>query len=385
VTVGTGLAGRYREALLDYLLREGGEAALLRAMDCGRDALAAGLNMLDLTALHHGALMAAALGPDRKEEAKRLAERGEEFLIQSLVPYEVVSRGFADSNARLRELNEVLERRVAERTTDLLAKAEALQALSGQLHALNSELEQRVAQRTAELQAANRDLEAFSYSVSHDLRAPLRAVDGFSRIVLEDYAPLLDDEGQEYLQLVRDNAQQMGRLIDDLLSFSRLGRQPLTRHRVRPAEVARRAFAELAPECEGRDVRFTVHDLPACEADAALLKQVFGNLLANALKFTRRREVAVIEVGCEWDGDRPIYLVRDNGAGFDMRYAHKLFGVFQRLHRAEEYEGTGVGLALVQRIVYRHGGRIWAEAALEQGATFRFTLSGGDDGGTAHE
>jgi PAS domain S-box-containing protein len=241
---------------------------------------------------------------------------------------------------------------------------------------LNDELKQRI----LEVEAANRELEAFSYSVSHDLRAPLRAMDGFSRILLEEHAPHLSEEVQHYLQLVRDNAQQMGRLIDALLNFSRLGRKSLTKEPIAPAELVRQVVEELGTERHGRRLEIKLKDLPACQADPALLKQVFVNLLANALKYTRGREESAIEIGCRDDGDRlgeHIYYVKDNGVGFDMRYVHKLFGVFQRLHRAEEYEGTGVGLATVQRIVQRHGGRVWAEAELNRGATFYFTLENG--------
>jgi signal transduction histidine kinase len=232
---------------------------------------------------------------------------------------------------------------------------------------LREELEERVRQRTAEL-------EAFSYSVSHDLRSPLRALDGFARILLEEYAPNLPPEGQEYVRDIRRNAQKMGQLIDDLLAFSRLGRQPLQRRRVAPAALVREVLEDLRPERDARRVAVVVGDLPACHADPALLKQVWANLLGNALKYTRKHDPARVEVGCvEQDGER-VYFVRDNGAGFDMRYAGKLFGVFQRLHKAADYDGTGVGLAIVQRIVHRHGGRVWAEAAVNWGATFYFTL-----------
>ncbi len=248
----------------------------------------------------------------------------------------------------------------------------------GEIRRLNAELEQRVVERTAQLEAINKELEAFSYSVSHDLRAPLRAMSGFSRILLDEYAPQLAPEAQRYLQLVRDNAQQMGRLVDDLLAFSRLNRQPLNKQRVSPADIARQTLADLRSEQDGRQIEIAIGELPTCQADPALVKQVFANLLSNALKFTRRREVARIEIGCQQTDGECVYFVKDNGVGFDMQYVHKLFGVFQRLHRAEEYEGTGVGLAIVQRIVQRHGGRAWAEAELNKGATFYFTL-GGDD------
>ena len=242
---------------------------------------------------------------------------------------------------------------------------------------LNEELEQRVIERTAELQAANKELEAFSYSVSHDLRAPLRAIDGFSRILVEEHAAVLPPEGQRFLQLVRNNAGQMGRLVDDLLAFSRLGRQAIKKQPVASTDLVREVLAELRNEQEGRQVETSIGELPVCQADRALLGQVFMNLLSNALKFTQKREKAIIEIGSrEADGTR-VYFVKDNGVGFDMRYADKLFGVFQRLHRAEEYEGTGVGLAIVQRVVHRHGGRVWADAELDKGATFYFTLEGG--------
>jgi signal transduction histidine kinase len=235
-------------------------------------------------------------------------------------------------------------------------------------------------QRVVQLQAVNAELEAFSYTVSHDLRAPLRAIDGFSRILLTEHAGALDDGGRSCLDRVRGGAQQMGRLIDDLLTFSRLGRQALNRRPILPSEIARRALDDLVSEQEGRRVKVDIADLPPCEADPALLELVFVNLLSNALKFTRRRPETLIQVEWYEHPDDPavtVYAVRDNGVGFDMQYADRLFGVFQRLHRAEDYEGTGVGLAIVQRIVTRHGGRVWAEAAPGQGATVYFTLTGG--------
>ena len=243
------------------------------------------------------------------------------------------------------------------------------------LRTLNAELERRVLERTAQLEAANKEMEAFAYSVSHDLRAPLRAVNGFSNIVIRDYAAGLDPEAARFLKLVSDNAQKMGRLIDDLLAFSRLGRQSLRKQTVIMADLVQGTLMELREEKAGRRIEVRVGDLPACQADPALIKQVWVNLLSNAFKYTRRSETAVVEIGAQWaEAGSITYFVRDNGAGFDMQYAGKLFGVFQRLHREDEFEGTGVGLAIVQRIVQRHGGRVWAEGHLNEGACFYFTL-----------
>jgi len=251
----------------------------------------------------------------------------------------------------------------------------ARRAAEDEVARLNAELEERVAERTAELQVAVRELEAFSYSVSHDLRAPLRALDGFSQALIEDHGKALPEDGRRYLGIIRETAQKMGRLIDDLLDFARLGRQPLTRRPVDHDKLVRHVWDSLAAQREGRAITFCVGTLPPSEGDPALLRQVWINLLANAVKYSRRCEQAVVEVGSVVGDDGRIeYFVRDNGAGFDMRYAHKLFGVFERLHRAEEFEGTGVGLAIVQRIVTRHGGSVRAEGEPGRGATFRFTL-----------
>jgi light-regulated signal transduction histidine kinase (bacteriophytochrome) len=233
------------------------------------------------------------------------------------------------------------------------------------------------------LEAANKDLEAFSYSVSHDLRAPLRAMDGFSRILQEAHGASLDPEAQRYLGRIRANAKRMGELVDDLLAFSRLGRQPLKLARVEPAQIAGQAWEELRAEREGRVVDFQLEAMPACLADPALLRQVYANLLSNALKYSRKREQARITAGCQSRQPDPVYFVRDNGVGFDPAYADKLFGVFQRLHRPDEYEGTGVGLAIVARIIQRFGGQVSAESKLDEGATFYFTLKGeAANGGT---
>lgn len=238
----------------------------------------------------------------------------------------------------------------------------------------NAELAQRVRDRTAELEFANQELEAFSYSVSHDLRAPLRQIDGFSQILMTGYQAELPEKARHLLDNVREGAQKMGQLIDDLLNFSRLGRQPLARRPLNLSSLVGEILAEMQQEAPGRPMEIHVDPLPECVGDPALLRQVFTNLLGNAFKFTRGKNPAVIDVGCQEQSGELIFRVADNGAGFDMQYAKKLFGVFQRLHRADEFEGTGVGLSIVQRIIHRHGGRIWAEAAPGRGATFCFTL-----------
>jgi PAS domain S-box-containing protein len=241
---------------------------------------------------------------------------------------------------------------------------------------LNRDLERRVAQRTAELQAANQELESFSYSVAHDLRAPLRAVDGFSDAVLEDYGPQLPEQAREYLETIRRGAQRMGALIDDLLAFSRLTRQSITKQPVDMESLVRGVLADVVPEAATGKIQIVDGNLPAAHGDPALLRQVWANLLSNAVKYSRHAQQARIEVGSLTEGKKDIYYVRDNGAGFDMKYADKLFGVFQRLHRGDEFEGTGIGLAIVQRVIHRHGGRVWAEAKVNEGATFYFTLGG---------
>ena len=247
-----------------------------------------------------------------------------------------------------------------------------------EIRELNAELEARVSSRTAQLEATNKELEAFSYSVSHDLRAPLRAIDGFSAMVLEDGAARLAEEDVEHLRRVREAAQRMAALIDDLLSLSRVGRQDMQLVTVDVSAMAEEVLAELHAAEPGRTVECLVAPGLHSEADAVLLRVVLANLLGNAWKFTSRHETARIEVG-EIDGQERAFFIRDDGAGFDVRYAKNLFGVFQRLHSPQEFEGVGIGLATVQRLVARHGGRVWAESEVEQGATFFFTLPGVPD------
>src|SRR3984885_3359395 len=278
----------------------------------------------------------------------------------------------------LKATKEALEIKVAERTIELGKLNEQLhrelaerQRAEQEVRELNSKLDQRVRDRSAQLETSNKELEAFAYTISHDLRAPLRAINGFSGILLEEHASQLPGEAQRYLNVVSQQTKHMGQLIDSLLAFSRLNRLALRKESVAPSDLVRQAWESLRIERGARQALLKIGDLPPCKGDPMLLKQVFVNLLSNALKYTRMRAIARIEVGTT---DTGVYYVRDNGVGFDMRYRNKLFGVFQRLHPAEDYEGNGVGLAIVQRIVQRHGGRVWADAVLNQGATFYITL-----------
>lgn len=243
-----------------------------------------------------------------------------------------------------------------------------------EIKSLTTNLEETVAARTSELKAANEELEAFSYSVSHDLRAPLRAIGGFTRMLEKSLPGDVTEATRKHMERIRANVRKMGELIDGLLNFSSLGRRSLSKIQLAPSEVARAVLLDLHPEIDETRVRVEIAEMPVCQADETLLNQVFANLICNALKYSRDRHPAIVNVGSFQEKDETVYFVRDNGAGFEMKYAERLFHVFQRLHRADQFEGTGIGLAIVQRIIHRHGGRIWAEAELDRGATFYFTL-----------
>jgi signal transduction histidine kinase len=240
---------------------------------------------------------------------------------------------------------------------------------------LNEELEEKVVQRTAQLEIANRELEAFTYSVSHDLRAPLRHIGGFSRILMEDFGPSLEPEARQHVQRIEDGVHRMGLLVDELLNLARIGRHALKLQLTVLNPIVEEVVSLLQPETVGRNITWTIAELPSAMCDPILIKQVFQNLVANALKFTRQREHTVIEIGHRQENEQLLIFIRDNGVGFNNKYSDKLFGVFQRLHRAEEFEGTGIGLATVKRIVQKHGGRTWAESELDKGATFYFSLA----------
>ncbi len=281
----------------------------------------------------------------------------------------------------LKRAHAELEWRVEERTAELKQAVEQLQEemalrreAEEELQVINEELEIRVRERTTELEATNQELESFSYSVAHDLKTPIRAIEGYSRMLTGEHADKLDAEALRLLKVICTNTRIMAQLIDDLLGLSRLTRQPLRKLELHLGNIARQVFERLNSQASERNLQFTVNDLPIAYADHSLLYQVMMNILGNAIKYTASRKTAVIEVGGRTEGNENIYYVKDNGIGFDERYSGKLFGPFQRLHGLEEYEGTGIGLAIVQRIIQKHGGRVWAEGKVGAGATFYFAL-----------
>lgn len=334
----TVLAEKYGTALGDFLVRFD-EEARLHAYELGRRAMNEDAGLLDIVTIHHLSLRTFLAHASNSSMTKTWLSRAAEFLGECLAPFEMSQRGYREANNELRRLIGALE------------------------------------QKNDEVSRANRELEAFSYSVAHDLRAPLRAIDGFSSILLRDHTAELDEAGLEHLRLVRSSAQRMAQLIDDLLNLSRFSRAEVHRLTFDLGSLARDVMQRIRQEDPERPFEFVVEDgIPPVDADPGLLDAVLQNLLGNAWKYTRRCEKAHVEFG--WDPAEGAYFVRDNGAGFDMAYANKLFQVFHRLHSAAEFEGTGVGLAIVQRIVERHGGRIWVDARKDQGATFFFTIPG---------
>jgi len=285
---------------------------------------------------------------------------------------------FNDTTKKLAERNQQLKeekQKVLDNIRELVKYHENLEELVKERTGKLEESRTELGVLNKQLQAANKELEAFAYSVSHDLRAPLRNIDGFSQILLEDYSGILDKQGRHYLQRVRAGTQNMGQLIDDILSLSRSGRHHMDKKTINMDSIVREVYNSLENELKDRKIDFVVHECPPAFADSHLVKIVFTNLLTNALKFTRIREHAKIETGFMTEDGHTVFFIKDNGAGFDMKYADKLFIPFQRLHRAEEYEGSGIGLAIVQRIIHRHGGRIWAESEIDVGTTFYFTFS----------
>jgi signal transduction histidine kinase len=303
----------------------------------------------------------------KKDYRVRAAKFGEDELGLLTDAFNHMLTEIGDRDAALRESE-----------AQLRLALQAAETASAQVRALNADLEARVGLRTAELASANHELEAFTYSVSHDLRAPLRHIDAFAQILDEEYGPTAAGQARHYLARIRKGAQDMGRLVDDLLNLSRVGRVGAKHESVDLNRLIDEVRAELRLETDGRDIQWRVATLPQAQGDAGLLKQVFSNLISNALKYTRPRRTAVIEIDRGHAEGAETIFIRDNGVGFNMKYADKLFGVFQRLHREEEFEGTGVGLATVRRIVQLEGGRIWAQAELDKGATFHFTLQGGN-------
>jgi len=336
-------------------LRSGGIDVVLLDLTLPDSGGAATFGAVNLAAPHIPTIVLTGLG-DEALALQVVREGAQDYLV----------KGQADGEMLARAIRYAIERQHIR--LELKRAEEAVRQL-------NEELEQRVRQRTAELEAANHELEAFTYSVSHDLRAPLRHVNGFVRILVDEFHDDLNAQAQHYLDRIEEGARRMGRLVDDLLNLARVGRQHPQPRATALGSVVREVISELGPELAGREIDWRVADLPEVRCDPGLLHVAFTNLLSNAVKYTRPRSRPVIEVGqTTRDGERA-FFVKDNGVGFDMKYADKLFGVFQRLHRADEFEGTGVGLATVQRIVHKHGGRIWAEAELDRGAAFYFTLA----------
>ncbi len=260
------------------------------------------------------------------------------------------------------------------RAEELVTVNKELRMAEHHIVELNVGLEQKIIERTAQLEAANKELESFSYSVSHDLRAPLRAINGFTKVLVEDYLDKLDNEAKEILDEIVGNSKKMGELIDDLLEFSRVGKQQISMANINMQQLAETVVNDLEQTNPDKKTDVTIKKLEAVKGDKSMLKQALINLISNAFKYSGKKEQPVIEIGCYPEDIYLTYYVKDNGAGFEMQYYHKLFGVFQRLHSSNEFEGTGVGLALVQRIILKHGGKVWAEGKVGEGACFYISL-----------
>ncbi|MGD9249091.1 MAG: ATP-binding protein, partial [Desulfobacteraceae bacterium] len=315
-----------------------------------------------------------------EDKLKGFQAGGVDYIAKPFQAEEVLAR--VRIHLQLRELTEHLEQKVAQRTEALHGanrqlKRELAERKKAEeaLRRLNLELDQRVLDRTSQLEATNKELEAFTYSVSHDLRAPLRHIQGFAELLEKRPAAAQDEKSRHYMESIFKSAKKMNQLIEDLLSFSRMGRQEMAFQQVDLQALVRDVILELKPDTAGRQIHWRISDLPTVAGDKSMLRIVLANLVDNAVKFTRTRPQARIETGSQPGRyDETVIFVRDNGVGFDMTYSDRLFGVFQRLHLADQFEGTGIGLANVRRIIARHGGRTWAKGVLNQGAVFYFSL-----------
>ena len=282
-----------------------------------------------------------------------------------------------EKEAELRKLKDKLEDQVAERTAELQEKVHKLdksqKAMLYMIEDLNS-ITAELKEERQKLEFANKELESFTYSVSHDLRAPLRSINGFARFLIEDYSDKIDEEGKRFIMTIRENATTMDQLISDMLNLSNVSRTSINQSRVSMGDVARSMYQEVATDKEKKEFHLTIHKMPPVNCDPSLIKQVWQNLISNALKYSSRAEVKKIIIGAEENEEEARFYIKDHGAGFDDKYKHKLFGVFYRLHREKEFKGTGVGLAIVHRIINRHGGKVWADSKINEGATFYFSL-----------
>ncbi|MGZ6268905.1 MAG: sensor histidine kinase [Candidatus Limnocylindrales bacterium] len=336
-------------ANLRAYLEEPDESALAAAYELGRAAMDNGAGVIDIVGAHAGAVESILDG----SPADAISARSIPFLVECLAPLEMAHRGFIEANRALKTANADLELRTRE------------------LQTANADLELR----TRQLQKANKELESFAYSVSHDLRAPLRAIDGFSQTLIEDCAPLLDEAGRFAIERVRANAIRMGRLIDDMLHLARISHGELRPGPTDLGALASEIVAELREQEPDRNIDVRIAEGLVADVDPDLIRIALANLLSNAFKFTGNQTAPTIDFASETQGDEVVYFVRDNGAGFDVAYADQIFRPFERLHSQDDFPGTGIGLATVQRVIRRHGGRIWADAAVGRGATLFFTLN----------